>query len=105
MDVTTTEGTKHELRIDNLFRGTLQIKQGGTYSILLDVGQRMARKHNIRIDGKQIVEVNNIWLPRTTSFMIDLEEGEHDIVVEVSRKISQKCFFGKLRMKQYSVRL
>ena len=95
VDVTTTEGTKHELRIDNLFRGTLQIKQGGTYSILLDVGQRMARKHNIRIDGKQIVEVNNIWLPRTTSFMIDLEEGEHDIVVEGESEDKPEVFFSE----------
>lgn len=96
VDVTTTEGTKHELRIDNLFRGTLQIKQGGTYSILLDVGQRMAREHNIRIDGKQIVEVNNIWLPRTTSFMIDLEEGEHDIVVEGESEDKPEVFFRKV---------
>ena len=96
VDVTTTEGTKRELRIDNLFRGTLQIEQGGTYAILLDVGQRMARKHKVRIDGKQFVEMNNIWLPRTTSFLVELEAGTHDIVVEGESKDKPEIFFRKV---------
>lgn len=96
VDVTTTEGTKRELRADNRFEGNLHIKEGGTYSILLDVGQRMARKHNVRIDGKQIVEVNNIWLPRTTSFLIDLEAGIHEIVVEGESKDKPEVFYRKV---------
>ena len=96
VDVTTTEGTKREVRTANLFEGILQIEQPGTYSLMLDVGQRMARKHNIRIDGEQIVEVNNIWLPRTTSFLIDLEAGKHEILVEGEAGDKPELFYRKV---------
>ncbi|WP_071134083.1 glycoside hydrolase family 31 protein [Millionella massiliensis] len=96
VEVTTTEGTKREVRRANLFQGTLQVDEAGTYSLLMDVGQSMARKHQVRVDGQPIVEVNNIWLPRTTSFLIDLEAGSHDILVESEAGDKPEVFFRKV---------
>lgn len=96
VNVTTTEGTKREVRNTNLFEGVLDIHQSDTYSLLLDVGQQMARKYNIRIDGKQVIELNNIWLPRTTSFLIKLEAGRHDIVVEGEAGDKPELFYRKV---------
>ena len=50
--------------------------------MLLDVGQRMARKHYIAIDGNKIVDVNNLWLPPTTSVIVELSKGEHTVEVQ-----------------------
>lgn len=82
VNVTTTEGTKQEDRQSNYFEGKFTVSQKGKYSILLDVGQRMARKHRLLLDGNPIMEIDNIWLPNTTSFIVNLEAGEHKILVE-----------------------
>lgn len=82
VDVTSTAGNKRETRRANTFAGRLTVPADGQYSILLDVGQRMARKHNISIDGKLLVDFNNLWLPPTTSLMVELDKGEHSVQVE-----------------------
>ena len=65
VDVTSTEGGKKEVRERNIFEGTLNIAEGGQYSLLLDVGQKMARRHNLVIDGAPVIEMQNLWLPPT----------------------------------------
>lgn len=82
VNVSTTEGTKEEERHSGVFTGTIHITQAGKYALLMDVGQVMARKHSVKIDGQTAVNVNNIWLPGTTSFLIDLTEGPHTVRVE-----------------------
>jgi alpha-D-xyloside xylohydrolase len=52
---------------------------------MLDVGQAMARRHHLEIDGQTITDVRNIWLPPTTSVIVNLEAGNHDIVAELER--------------------
>ena len=94
VNVTTTEGVKKEVRELNYFSGKLSLSRGGKYAIMLDVGNRMAGKHNIKIDGKQIVAVVNKWLPRTTSLIVELSAGEHDILVEADKK-DKPIFFYK----------
>lgn len=42
----------------------------------------MARKHYIAIDGNKIVDVNNLWLPPTTSVIVELSKGEHTVEVQ-----------------------
>lgn len=82
VDVTSTTGNKRETRRVNAFAGRFTVPADGQYSILLDVGQRMARKHNLSIDGKLLVDFNNLWLPPTTSMLVSLTKGEHSVLVE-----------------------
>lgn len=63
VNITTTEGARREVRRDNTFTGVIDIPESGDYSILLDVGQKMARRHNLTIDGKTIMDQRNLWLP------------------------------------------
>ena len=62
VDVTTTEGTRQENRQANYFEGKFTVSQSGQYAVLLDVGQRMARKHRLLLDGRPVMEIDNIWL-------------------------------------------
>ena len=84
VNVTSTEGTKKELRQSNKFSAEINIEEDGEYAILLDVGQSMARRHNLSIDGNEIVDVRNIWLPPTTSVNVDLTVGSHTLISELS---------------------
>ncbi|MDL2303411.1 glycoside hydrolase family 31 protein [Dysgonomonas sp. OttesenSCG-928-D17] len=82
VDATSTTGNKKETRNMNTFTANMDIPSAGQYSLLLDVGQKMARKHFLSIDGKNVININNTWLPPTTSVIVDLSAGKHNIVVE-----------------------
>lgn len=81
VDVTTTEGTKKETRKPGDFFGQFSVDRAGRFAMLLDVGQRMGRKHHVEIDGKTVVDFNNFWLPPTTSWHVDLSAGVHRVKV------------------------
>lgn len=81
VDATSTTGNKRETRRFKSFAATINVPADGQYGLLLDVGPRMARKHYISVDGKDIVDVNNLWLPPTTSVLVNLAKGEHNIEV------------------------
>jgi alpha-D-xyloside xylohydrolase len=85
VDATGTSGNVSETRNINQFVGTLNVPATGKYAVMLDVGQAMARKHHLVIDGDTITDVNNIWLPPTTSVIVELEKGVREIVVEGER--------------------
>lgn len=85
VEVTSTEGGRREVRRSNAFRGTLEVPADGRYALLLDVGQNMARRHHLEIDGQTIVDVRNLWLPPTTSVIVDLKAGKHEVVAELER--------------------
>ncbi len=48
---------------------------------MLDVGQKMARRYHVEIDGKVVIDFANFWLPPTTSWFGDLSSGRHSIRV------------------------
>ncbi len=81
VDATSTSGNKREVRVEHAFTASIEAPEDGQYSLLLDVGQRMARKHYLSVDGENKVDVNNIWLPPTTSLIVDLKKGQHNIEV------------------------
>lgn len=85
VDATSTSGNKRETRDIYSFTATIEVPESGHYSFLLDVGQRMARKHYLSIDNKNVVNVNNIWLPPTTSLIVELQKGTHQIEVQGDR--------------------
>lgn len=96
VDVTSTEGGKREVRERNIYTATLDIKETGDYALLLDVGQKMARRHNLEIDGKNVIEMQNIWLPPTASVIVHLEAGKHELKAELSRGDSPVVYYNKV---------
>ena len=84
VDVTTTEGNQRERRENNRFEATLEISESGRYALLLDVGQTMARRHNLQIDSLTVMEMRNMWLPPTSSTIVELEKGTHIVSAELT---------------------
>ena len=85
VNVTSTEGGRREVRERNIFEGSIDIEETGLYSLMLDVGQKMARRHNLSIDGQNVIEMQNMWLPPTASKIVRLEKGHHMLKAELSR--------------------
>jgi alpha-D-xyloside xylohydrolase len=81
VDVTTTEGTRREVRHEGIFSGRFTITAGGRQAFFLDVGQKMARRWHVEIDGRTVVDFENLWLPPTTSWFTELAAGEHTVRV------------------------
>lgn len=86
VDITTTEGGAKERRESNFFTGVIEVPESGRYALLLDVGQKMARRHHLQIDGKQIIDMHNLWLPPTASAIVELKEGRHTVQAELERE-------------------
>lgn len=93
VDVTSTEGGKREVRRSNAFQGILEIPTDGKYALLLDVGQKMARRHHLNIDGKNIMDIRNTWLPPTTSVIVDLKAGKHMVSAELERNDQPTLYY------------
>ena len=85
VNATGTAGNVRERRFFNDFNGDLQITESADYSILLDVGQEMGRKHFLMIDGDTVINASNTWLPPTSSAIVHLEKGTHKLFVSGSR--------------------
>ena len=79
VNVTSTEGGKQEARRKNLYVAAIDIDQTGDYALLLDVGQKMARRHHLTIDGQTIINMQNVWLPPTASTIVRLKAGHHEV--------------------------
>ena len=61
VDVTSTEGGKREVRERHIFDALISVDEDADYTLLLDVGQKMARRHNLVIDGETVIEMQNLW--------------------------------------------
>jgi alpha-D-xyloside xylohydrolase len=79
VDVTTGDGNRSEVREAGRFVGQLEVPTDGMYSFLLDVGQTMARRHSLIIDGDTLIDYRNLWLPPTTSIQHPLKAGSHHV--------------------------
>ncbi len=79
--VTTTGGTRREVRAAGIFTGRFTAARPGRHAFFLDVGQKMARRWHVEIDGHIVVDFANAWLPPTTSWFTDLAAGEHTVRV------------------------
>ena len=84
VNVTTTEGGRQEVRHHHAFEATLDIAEAGDYALLLDVGQKMARRHHLVIDGQTVIDMQNLWLPPTASTIVRLSAGRHKVSAELS---------------------
>ena len=93
VNATGTSGNRRETRFFNGFCGKLEVPEGGKYALMLDMGQAMSRKQYLEIDGKTVLDVNNTWLPPTTSTIVELGAGAHEIFVEGVRGDAPKLFW------------
>ena len=96
VNVTSTEGGKREVREHNFFEATLDIAESGDYSLLLDVGQKMARRHHLVIDGQTVIDMQNLWLPPTASQIVHLEAGKHQLKAELTREDAPVLYYQKV---------
>ena len=96
VSVTSTEGGKQEVRENNRFEGTLTIREEGDYALMLDVGQKMARRHHLCIDGETVVDVRNVWLPPTTSTIVHLKKGRHTLTAELTKDDQPEVYYRKV---------
>ena len=85
VNATGTLGNVRERRFFNDYDGELQIPESADYSILLDVGQEMGRKHFLMIDADTVINASNTWLPPTSSVIVHLDKGTHKLFVSGSR--------------------
>ncbi len=86
VDVTTGAGTAKATRQSAVFEGRFTTRAAGPVAFLLDVGQPMASRHYVEIDGKPYADFSNLWLPPTTSFLADLPAGDHTVKVEATAR-------------------
>lgn len=82
VNATGTSGNRRETRFYNSFSGELTVPESGRYALLLDVGQKMARRHFLAVDGEEVINVSNMWLPPTASVIVELEAGTHSLNVD-----------------------
>ncbi len=97
VNVTTTEGGRREVRQRNIYEATIDLAEGGDYSLLLDVGQKMARRHNLSIDGQNVIEMQNMWLPPTASAIVKLKAGHHVLRAELSKGDTPIIYYNKVK--------
>jgi len=96
VDVTSTEGGKRETRQKNIFEAEITVVEDGDYALLLDMGQKMARRHNLTIDGVPVIEMQNVWLPPTASKIVFLKKGTHTLSAELTDNDRPVLYFGKV---------
>ena len=97
VDVTSTEGGKREVRERHIFEAKIEIQETGDYALLLDVGQKMARRHNLTIDGKPVIEMQNLWLPPTASKIVHLDRGVHQLAAELTKDDKPILYYNKVK--------
>ncbi|MCR5851559.1 MAG: DUF5110 domain-containing protein [Bacteroidaceae bacterium] len=97
VNVTTTEGGRREVRQRNTYEATIDLTEEGDYSLLLDVGQQMARRHNLSIDGETVIEMQNLWLPPTASAIVHLKAGHHVLRAELSKGDAPVVRYGRVK--------
>ena len=96
VNVTSTEGGKQEVRERNTYEADFEVSESSNYALLLDVGQKMARRHNLSIDGETVVEMQNLWLPPTASKIVHLEAGHHRVSAELSKGDAPVLYYNKV---------
>ena len=97
VDVTSTEGNKKEVRERHIFEAEIDIEETGNYTLLLDVGQKMARRHNLCIDGVPVIEIQNVWLPPTASKIVMLDKGRHKLTAELTKDDQPTVYYNMVK--------
>ena len=95
-DVTTSSGGAKEERRNGLFTAEIEVAEAGDYALLLDVGRKMARKHNLSVDGRKVFDFNNTWLPPTASAIVHLDAGRHVLTADIEKDDEPSVEYGRV---------
>lgn len=79
-EVTTTSGTQKVSQQQSIYSGNFSVASDGLYSIFLDLGD-MDSLHLVVIDGVDVINQSNLWLPPAVSKLVQLKKGEHTVKV------------------------
>jgi alpha-D-xyloside xylohydrolase len=79
-EVTTTSGTQKLSQNQSLYMGKFKVPEDAVYSIFLDLGD-MGNRQFVVIDGIPCIDQSNWWLPPTSSALVNLKAGEHQVQV------------------------
>ena len=82
VNATGTAGNRRETRFFRNFSGEIELPEDGEYALLLDVGQAMARKQYLAVDGRPVIDFSNLWLPPTAAVRTQLSAGKHTLEVQ-----------------------
>lgn len=96
VNVTTTEGGAQELRRQNIYAAQLEVEEGGTYCLLLDVGRKMSSRFTLDVDDNRVMDVQNVWLPPTMTAMVELAPGTHSISAELTQHDSPVLYYRRV---------
>ena len=96
VDVTTTAGNRKERRESNVFETDINVQNTGDYSFLLDVGQKMARKQHLEIDGRPLIKMENLWLPPTSSAIVHLPAGMHHVKAVLTKDDKPVLYYHQI---------
>ena len=80
VEVTTTSGTQKVSQQQSIYTGKFSVAKEGEYSLMLDLGD-MDSRHLVLIDGIDVINQSNLWLPPAVSQLIQLKAGEHSVKV------------------------
>jgi len=80
VEVTTTSGTQKVSQQQSIYSGNFSVAKEGEYSIFLDLGE-MDSRHLVVIDGNDVINQSNLWLPPAVGKLVHLKAGEHTVKV------------------------
>ena len=66
-----------------VFEGEFSVDKAGKYSVHLDVGSSARGGHTITIDGQQVYQDSNNWIPTVSAF-VELAPGKHTVQAQGS---------------------
>jgi alpha-D-xyloside xylohydrolase len=79
-EVTTISGTQKISQQQSLYSGNFSVDKDGEYSLFLDLGDMVSR-HLVVIDGIEVINQSNLWLPPAVGKLVHLKAGEHTVKV------------------------
>jgi len=80
VDVTTTEGTKKVMQGEKQYTGSFTVPADGKYALMLDLGE-MTNRHEVTIDGVEVIKQTNYWLPPAVGELTTLKAGKHEVKI------------------------
>ena len=92
--VSTSAGGAEMARRFATFECEITTEAEGRHACLLDIGRTMGSRYRVDIDGRTCVDFTNLWLPPTTSFLVDLAPGMHKVTVEANDTDAPSLYYG-----------
>ncbi len=90
----------HSIGLENVsgttWKADFELEQGADYAFLLDVGNEMAHRHYVAIDGEPLVDQTNWWMPPTVAFKTSLKAGTHTVEAQLSEGDQPVLYWRKV---------